>query len=171
MTDGETIKDYSSRVIELVNQLKASGDNIIDQRVVERMSVNLAEKFEMAVTVIEESKHLSMSTISELIGSLQVHENRMSRRHETSLEGAFQSKHKLSSSRSNKNKGPRQYNSGNNKEGEKKGKFYCKIWKNKIIKKGIVGIKESYSVISAKNLVRWSTNADLKGNKQACLRL
>ncbi|GAB2298090.1 hypothetical protein Dimus_038511 [Dionaea muscipula] len=31
MKDGETIKDCSSRVIEIVNQLKAYGENITDQ--------------------------------------------------------------------------------------------------------------------------------------------
>ena len=37
MKSNESIKDYSARVIEIVNQLKAMGQDITDQRVVQKM--------------------------------------------------------------------------------------------------------------------------------------
>ena len=86
MKDGETVKDYSSRVIKLVNELKSNSESITDQRVVEKMLVTLSEKFDTVVTVIEESKDLTQLSISELIASLQIHEDRMSRRSETAGE-------------------------------------------------------------------------------------
>ena len=131
MKDGEVIKDYSSRIIKLVNELKSNGDNITDQRVVEKILVSLSEKFDTMVTVIEESKDLTQLTISELIASLQIHEDRMSKRNETSGEGAFQSKHKASSFKQNKRGGaPRKCIPSNFKEFERKAKFSpCSICK------------------------------------------
>ena len=37
MKDGVIIKDYSSRIIRLVNELKSNEENITDQRVVEKI--------------------------------------------------------------------------------------------------------------------------------------
>ncbi|XP_074342679.1 uncharacterized protein LOC141680318 [Apium graveolens] len=59
MKDGEIIKEYSSRVIKLVNELKSHDENITDQRVVEKMLVTLSKKFYIVVTVIEEPKDLT----------------------------------------------------------------------------------------------------------------
>ncbi|KAL8132856.1 hypothetical protein AgCh_008366 [Apium graveolens] len=102
MKDSEIIKDYSSQIIRLVNELKSNGENVTDQRVVEKILVSLSEKFDTVVTVIEESKDLTQLTVSKLIASLQIYEGRMSRRNEASGEGAFQSKHKNSSFKRNK---------------------------------------------------------------------
>ena len=57
----------------------------------------MSEKFDTVVTVVEKSKDLTQLTISELIVSLQIHEDRISQRDEASGEGAFQIKHKRSS--------------------------------------------------------------------------
>ncbi|XP_063941516.1 uncharacterized protein LOC135149666 [Daucus carota subsp. sativus] len=131
MKEGETIKDYSSRVIKLVNELKSNGESITDQRVIEKMLVSLSEKFDTVVTVIEESKDLTQLSISELIVSLQIHEDRMSRRNETSGEGAFQSKHKISPfKRNNKGGTSNQCSPIYTKTAEKKSKFPpCSICK------------------------------------------
>lgn len=56
MKDGELIKDYSSRIIKLVNELKSYDENIVDQRGVEKILASLSEKFDTVVIVIEESR-------------------------------------------------------------------------------------------------------------------
>lgn len=35
------------------------------------------------------------------------------------------------------------------------------------MKKEIVGVRESHSVVFARNLITWNMNKNLKGNKQA----
>ena len=71
----------------------------------------MSEKFDTVVTVIEESKVLTQLTISELIVSKQIHEDKMSRRDEASRERAFQTNHKISSFKiKNKQKGAYQIN-------------------------------------------------------------
>ena len=72
--DGETIFDYFSRLLVIVNRLKSNGESIEDVCVVEKILRSLANKFEHVVVAIEESKDLETLSIEELMGSLQVHE-------------------------------------------------------------------------------------------------
>ncbi|XP_057975472.1 uncharacterized protein LOC131162883 [Malania oleifera] len=66
MKDGEFIKDFSSRVIKVVNQIKAYCDNIMDQRAVKKILISLTENFDSMVSIIEELKDLSKLSITEL---------------------------------------------------------------------------------------------------------
>ena len=168
MKEGETIKDYSSRVIKLVNELKSNGESITDQRVIEKMLVSLSEKFDTVVTVIEESKDLTQLSISELIVSLQIHEDRMSRRNETSGEGAFQSKHKISPfKRNNKGGTSNQCSPIYTKNAEKKSKFLHVLYaRRQTMQKRIAGTKENASAIIAKNSIIMKMSVDSKTNKQ-----
>ncbi|GAV82800.1 DUF4219 domain-containing protein/UBN2 domain-containing protein [Cephalotus follicularis] len=120
MTERETIKDFSSREIEIVNQMKSYGGNITNQRVIEKFLISLTEKFDSVVNIIEETRNLSELSVTELVSSLQVHEQRISRRTEVFIEGAFQSKHK---NKFQPKCGKSQRRQGNSKEGENKGKF------------------------------------------------
>ncbi|XP_037495328.1 uncharacterized protein LOC119370697 [Jatropha curcas] len=84
MKDGESIKDYSARVLQVVNQLRINREEISDQRVVEKILITLPDKYESKVAAIEESHDLSKYSVTELTGAFQV-----------SMEGAFQAKIKL----------------------------------------------------------------------------
>ncbi|XP_021626966.1 uncharacterized protein LOC110625635 [Manihot esculenta] len=46
MNEGETIKHYSSKLIELVNQMRLYGAQFPDSQVVEKILISLLEKFE-----------------------------------------------------------------------------------------------------------------------------
>ncbi|GAV77485.1 UBN2 domain-containing protein, partial [Cephalotus follicularis] len=94
MKDSEAVKDYVSRLMELVNQMRTYGEKISDQKLVEKVLISLPEKFDPKVSAIEESKDLSTVTLNELISSLQIHESRLSKRVEVATEGAFQAKQK-----------------------------------------------------------------------------
>ncbi|XP_023892634.1 uncharacterized protein LOC112004622 [Quercus suber] len=77
MKDGETISDYFSQLLVIVNRLKSNRESIEDVHVVEKILRSLANKFEHIVVAIEESKDLETLSIDELMGSLQVYEQRM----------------------------------------------------------------------------------------------
>ncbi|KAJ4718260.1 Retrovirus-related Pol polyprotein from transposon TNT 1-94 [Melia azedarach] len=93
MKEAETIKVYSSKVMELVNQMRLLGEVIEQHKIVEKMLISLPEKFEAKVSAIEESHDLKKLTVVELISKLQVQEQRTSVRSESQTEGAFQAKH------------------------------------------------------------------------------
>ncbi|KAK4386398.1 putative disease resistance protein [Sesamum angolense] len=102
MKDSETIDEYYSKVRELVNQLKAYGEDIPEKRVVEKLLISVTEKYDPIVTTIEETKDITTLTVTELVGSLEAYEKRRSRREENSLENAFQSKLNMRSQNSNR---------------------------------------------------------------------
>ena len=76
MKDSENATEYSTRVIDLVNQMRTYGEDITEQRIVQKFLISLTEKYDHVVAAIEESKDLSTLTIIELMGSLQAHEQR-----------------------------------------------------------------------------------------------
>ncbi|XP_047306292.1 uncharacterized protein LOC124909680 [Impatiens glandulifera] len=91
MEDREKVQDFSSRVSTIVNQIKSSGDEIKDKKVVEKVLRNLPQKFDHVVAAIEESKDLSKMTIYELTGSLLAHEQRIDHFFTPSTDQAFKS--------------------------------------------------------------------------------
>jgi hypothetical protein len=77
MTESETVDQFMTRVMGIVNQIRLIGETITEQRIVEKILRSLPRKFEMVVTAILESKDLSRFSINELIGSLVTHETRL----------------------------------------------------------------------------------------------
>jgi hypothetical protein len=90
MTESETVDQFMTRVMGIVNHIRLIGETITDQRIVEKILRSLPRKFEMVVTTILESKDLSRFSIDELIGSLVTHETRLHLTDE-SISNAFQS--------------------------------------------------------------------------------
>ncbi|XP_078166107.1 uncharacterized protein LOC144560736 [Carex rostrata] len=62
------------RVMIVGIQIRAYGDNILEQTMVEKVLRNVAPKFDHMVAAIEESGDLSTYSFDELMGSLQTHE-------------------------------------------------------------------------------------------------
>jgi hypothetical protein len=58
MKENESVKDYSTRFLKLVNQMKTYGEDMIDHRIMEKIVISLHENFDHMVTVIEETKDL-----------------------------------------------------------------------------------------------------------------
>ncbi|KAL5558129.1 hypothetical protein UlMin_034342 [Ulmus minor] len=100
MKDNETAKDYYSRIKELVNQMKAYGENITDKKIVEKILISCTEKYDSVISTIEESKDIETLTPTELMGSLEAHEKRINRRNENTNESAFSSKINMQSQKS-----------------------------------------------------------------------
>jgi hypothetical protein len=88
MTESENVDQFMTRVMGIVNQIRLTGEDILDQRIVENVLRSLPKKFKMVVTAILESKDLSNFSTYELIGSLLTHETRLHIKYE-SITNAF----------------------------------------------------------------------------------
>ncbi|TXG57360.1 hypothetical protein EZV62_018673 [Acer yangbiense] len=89
MKDSETVKDYSSKLPDLVNQMRLYGEVVEDYNVVEKMLISLPEKFEAKVAAIEESCDLKKMTISEMVSILKAQEQRHALRNDGDMEKTF----------------------------------------------------------------------------------
>ena len=98
MKDSEAVDSFYTRVIGLINQLKSHGEDIEDQRVVEKIIRILPQRFENLVVTLEEHINMSTFTIDELQASLINHEHIINRTN-TSLEGAFVAQSSISRGR------------------------------------------------------------------------
>lgn len=90
MNESMSVLVYFSRVLSIVNKMKINGKEIDDFRMMEKNLHSLTPKFEHMVVVIEEDKDLSTMIMDHLMGTLQVHEHRLSKK--SSLEQALQCK-------------------------------------------------------------------------------
>ena len=67
MKENESLNDYSSRLTDLINQMKSYGDEIEDQHIVEKILISIPEKFVPIIVVIENTKDLKTLGIQELL--------------------------------------------------------------------------------------------------------
>ncbi|XP_019423028.1 PREDICTED: uncharacterized protein LOC109332500 [Lupinus angustifolius] len=81
MEESDTISDYLTKILTLTNQMKACGEEVRDQSVVEKMLRTLTPKYDHIVVAIEESKDLEAYKFEELQSSLEAHEQRLKERY------------------------------------------------------------------------------------------
>ncbi|XP_016740341.1 uncharacterized protein [Gossypium hirsutum] len=82
MKESETIKQYSDRIIAIVNNIRLLADDFSESRVVEKVITTLPEKFESKISLLEDSRDLTAISLFELVNSLYVLEQRRANRQE-----------------------------------------------------------------------------------------
>ncbi|EOY20320.1 Gag-pol polyprotein-like protein [Theobroma cacao] len=92
MKDSENAKDFISRLMRVVNQLRLSGEDISERRVVQKALVSLSERFEATVASLE--RELSKMSLSDVAYALQAAEHRRVMRSESVTENVLFAKMK-----------------------------------------------------------------------------
>ena len=75
--DSESITDFFTRVS--INQIRSLGENLREQKMIEKNSRSLTIKFDIVTTAIKEFKDLRILSVNELMGSLLVYEQRINK--------------------------------------------------------------------------------------------
>lgn len=73
----ESIDVYSTKFLEIVNQIWKYNEDVSKQNVVEKILGSLPKKHEHIVVAIKEAKDLSKLSFDELLGSLQSHKDKV----------------------------------------------------------------------------------------------
>ena len=89
MKESDTIKDFSSHISKLVNQVRLLGEEFLESRIVEKVLVSLPEKFEHKIYSLEDLKDFSEMGFQELVNALQAVNQRQAYRQEGTSENAL----------------------------------------------------------------------------------
>lgn len=63
MKERETMKDYTSKLVEVINQIELYEEDMKDQRIVEKV-LSLTDKFDSEIVANEESKNLNKLSLT-----------------------------------------------------------------------------------------------------------
>nr|DAD29770.1 TPA_asm: hypothetical protein HUJ06_031238 [Nelumbo nucifera] len=77
MKSGESVIDYFSRTMAIVNKMRTHGDKTEDVTIVEKILRSITPKFNFVVCSMEESHDIDELSIDELQSSLLVHEHKI----------------------------------------------------------------------------------------------
>ncbi|KAK2394637.1 hypothetical protein QL285_056445 [Trifolium repens] len=80
MKNNEKVPEYISRMILITNEMKACGETLSEQVIIEKVLRSLTPQFDYIVVAIEHSKDLSSMRIEELQSSLEAQELRLTER-------------------------------------------------------------------------------------------
>ncbi|XP_022720787.1 uncharacterized protein LOC111278414 [Durio zibethinus] len=157
MKESENLKEYNDRLMKIVNKIRLLGEELSDKRIVEKVLVNLPERFESKISSLENSKDLIKITPAELFNALQVREQRRAIRQEDSTKGAFTAKEKgkmQTESKGKKNKEIKETKILETMK-RKKNSHLALTAKKPLTWRNIVGTDRTYNVGTVSNLVTW----------------
>ncbi|XP_021610573.1 uncharacterized protein LOC110613653 [Manihot esculenta] len=77
MEDGESVDEFTGKILTVVNKLRALGERVNETYVVKKMLRSVSPKYLQIASTIEDFGNLSVKTIEEVIGSLKAHEERL----------------------------------------------------------------------------------------------
>ena len=77
MDDDEDIDSFFLKVAEIVNNMKALGENIKEVVTVQNILRSLPPKFNPKVSAIEETTNWETLTMNQLLGNLKTYEMRL----------------------------------------------------------------------------------------------
>ncbi|KAK5802499.1 uncharacterized protein LOC108455660 [Gossypium arboreum] len=89
MKEEETVKQYSDRIMAVVNSIRLLGEQFSEARIVEKVLSTLPERYEAKISSLEDLRNLATISLTELINALYAQEQKRASRMEDYQEGAF----------------------------------------------------------------------------------
>ena len=92
MEESETIKEYSTKLVDIANKARMLGTDLSDNRLVQRILVSLPKRYEATIASLENTKNLSQIKLADLVSALRAPKQRGSMRLKGSVEEALWAK-------------------------------------------------------------------------------
>lgn len=89
MNETELLNDYSSRLSNIVNQLRTYKEEMPEKRVVQKILMSLNRKYDAIVSIIEGTRDMETLGVQDLMGTLKAFDQRVTS-HDEDTEKAFQ---------------------------------------------------------------------------------
>jgi hypothetical protein len=89
MKEEENIEEYLQRVDEVVNSIRALGEDLKDQPIVQNILRSLPMRYDAKISTLEDRLYLDNLTMDELHGILTVYEMRIGKERPTKGETTF----------------------------------------------------------------------------------
>nr|XP_028948073.1 uncharacterized protein LOC114820910 [Malus domestica] len=87
----ESLSMYVSKLFELVNQMRSYGEELFNQRTVQKLLISIPRSYDSIAELIEETKDTDTIGVQDVMGSLKSHEQRLQRHADYGSEKAFSS--------------------------------------------------------------------------------
>ncbi|KAF3656164.1 putative transcription factor isoform X1 [Capsicum annuum] len=94
MKELEIVKEYSDRLLSIVNKIRLLGTKFKDSRIVEKILVIVTERYDVSITTLENTKDTSKITLAELLNTLQAQEQGRLLRQDGMVEGSLETNYK-----------------------------------------------------------------------------
>ncbi|CAN6560926.1 unnamed protein product [Malus baccata var. baccata] len=91
MGEHESFSVYLVRLLDLITQMKSYGESIGNQRIVQKLLINLPRSYDSIVAVIENTRDLETVDVQDVVATLKGYEQRIERHSENSTKKAFAS--------------------------------------------------------------------------------
>ncbi|XP_068328040.1 uncharacterized protein [Pyrus communis] len=89
MRENELLKDYFTRLFDVVNKMKTYGEDLLNERIVQKLLISLTKPYDSIVSVIEETKDIETLSVQDVMASLRAFDQRLERHADFAPEKAF----------------------------------------------------------------------------------
>ncbi|XP_050113988.1 uncharacterized protein LOC126592334 [Malus sylvestris] len=89
MGENESFSAYLVRQFDLISQMRSYGENISNQRIVQKLMIILPRSYDSIASVIENNKDLDTVDVQDAVAILKGYEQRIDRHDEAHTEKAF----------------------------------------------------------------------------------
>ncbi|KAM1862490.1 hypothetical protein ACFX14_002945 [Malus domestica] len=93
MGKNEALSAYLVRLFDLISQMRRYGEDISNQRIVQKLLISLRRSYDSIASMIENTKDLETIDAQDVVAILKGYEQRIDRHAEIQIEKAFASLH------------------------------------------------------------------------------
>jgi hypothetical protein len=76
MSEGESLDGYLAKFFATVNNLKSLGEDVSENRIVQKLLMSLSRRYKSIMSIIEETRDLDVLRAEEVIASVKVYDKR-----------------------------------------------------------------------------------------------